>query len=145
MGPKPRKVIKGIGVAIATLCALGVLLLPLVTSSFRDRAVLTQRVQVDAADKLFGDGPTPIGSPQRMIIDDPKAIVGTKDGIRQVNDAYLQEHHIYPLQLKTVEFTVENARLGLIVGLVIGWLAFFLVRRKERKDEQNSGKPVVEG
>jgi hypothetical protein len=145
MASKLRKFVKGAGVAIAALCALGIVTLPMVTASYKAKAVLTQRVQVDAADKLFGDGPTEIGSPQLMIIDDPKAIVGTKDGVRQVNDAYLTSHHIYPLQLKTVDFTVENARLGLVIGLVIGWLAFFLVRRIEKKELEKSVVPIEAG
>jgi len=135
MGPKLRRFIKGAGVAVAALCAVGVVTLPMVTASYKARAVLTQRVQVDAAaDKLFGEGPTPIGSPQLMIIDDPKAIVGTKNGVREVDDAYLASHHIYPLQLKTIDFTVENTRLALVIGVLVGWFAYFMVRRKEKKE-----------
>jgi len=129
---KLRKFVRGAGLAIAILCALGLIALRFVRSSYTNRAVMTQRVQVDSADKLFGDGPTLIGSPQPMIIDDPKAVVGTKDGIRQVDDAYLQSHHIYPLQLKTVDFTITWTRILCLAGLVVGALAFVLLTRRKQ-------------
>ena len=134
MGLKARKLLMSAGVAAATLGAMGSISLPFVRQSFAAKAVLTQRVQVDAVDKLFNDGPTPIGSPQKMIIDDTKAVVGTKDGVRLVNDAYLQAHHIYPLQLKTVDFAVENARTGFLILFILGWAVFLLIYRKQRQE-----------
>ncbi len=135
MGLKLQKLFKGVGMAAAILGALGALSIPFVHQSYEAKSILTQRVQVDSADKLFNDGPTAIGSPQKMIIEDPKAVVGTKDGVRLVNDAYLQSHHIYPLQLKTVDFTLENARTGFVAVCAFGWLILLLIYRKQRREQ----------
>jgi hypothetical protein len=131
---KLRKVARWAGIAIAILGLVGLVTLPSIRDSYKTRAVLTQRVQVDKAGaSLFGDGTTPIGSPQFMIIDDPKAIVDqpkSNTGPRQVDDAYLQQHHIYPLQLKTVDFTLHLAQTALIAGVVFGLLVAFFSRPK---------------
>jgi hypothetical protein len=135
MGLKAQKFFRGAGMAAAVFGALGALSVPFVHQTYEAKSILTQRVQVDSADKLFNDGPTPIGSPQKMIIEDPKAVIGTKDGIRLVNDGYLQSHHIYPLQLKTVDFDLENARTGFIVVSALGWLILLLIYRKQKREQ----------
>jgi len=131
---KLQKIVFGIGVGVAGSCLFGLAVLPSIRESFNRRAIMTQRVQIDAAGaSLFGDGATPIGSPQPMIIDDPKAIVHQpkpKDGIRQVDDAYLEAHKIYPLQMKTVDYFVGLVRLGLIAGATIGGIAAFVSKPK---------------
>ncbi|HMS57200.1 MAG TPA: hypothetical protein PKA27_17585 [Fimbriimonadaceae bacterium] len=114
-----------------------------VEKSYADKAVLVQRVQIDsAASGLFGESePTPIGSPQLMIIDDPKAFLtsGDPNGARLVDDAYLQEKGIYPLQLKTVEFTAGTVRLAAFgIGGLLAVLGWFAGRRRARKPEPSS-------
>lgn len=132
-GGKLRKFLRIAGIGVAVICGLGFVALPAIRESYSSRAVLTQRVQIDAAGaSLFGDGATPIGSPQLMIIDAPKAIVGKpKDGVRQVDDAYLQKNHIYPLQLKTVDYTIAWIQKLLAAGIVIGALIAVVLRRKK--------------
>lgn len=143
MSLKSQNIAAALGLAAAILGALGALTVPFVRQSYSAKAILTQRVQVDSADKLFDDGPTPIGSPQKMIIEDPKAVVGTKNGVRMVNDAYLQQHHIYPLQLKTVDFTLDNARTGFIALSLCGWGVLGLIySRRKRLAAQSQPEPL---
>jgi hypothetical protein len=99
-----------------------------VVSSLLTRgAVLAQRIEPSVASSLFADGGpgTPIGSPQLVVIRDPVAFLEgtTQDGARFVNEQYLRENNIYPLQVKTVEF-FRNV-VALVAGLgaaLMGWL-----------------------
>jgi hypothetical protein len=96
-------------------------------------AVLAQRIIPQAGD-LFGDGGpgTPVGSPQVFIIRDPKAFIeGELNGAKLLNETYLQENKIYPLQLKTVTFARDVTALvsGLGLILLLGLLQFMRGRR----------------
>jgi hypothetical protein len=125
------KVLRKLGLIVAVLAAIALLASVPVLSSYESRAVLTQRVQVDdAAASLFGDGHRPVGSPQELVIDDPKAFVDGKgeNGARLVSENYLQEKGIYPLQLRTVQFVGSLTRIGLAVALVVGLLLVALTR-----------------
>lgn len=105
-----------------------------VESSYASRAKLVQRVRTDAADALFGGEATPVGSPQKLIIDDPKAFTGKKSagGAALVDEAYLEKNGIYPLQLQTVSYVAGLVRLaGASVG-VVGVLAAIVVGRRAR-------------
>lgn len=135
---KGRKAVKWVGWVLAFLCLGWLGMLPSILDGYKSRALLTQRVQVDKAGaELFGEGTTPIGSAQYMIIDDPKAVVrgtGSKEDPRQVDDGYLQAHKIYPLQLKTVEVVIGLIRTGCIGGLGFGLMLIVLAsvwRKKE--------------
>jgi hypothetical protein len=82
-----------------------------ISSVMTQNAVLAQRIEVQETGvaALFGtenEVGKPIGSPQRLIINDPKAFLEKtgENGLRYVNDKYLQENKIYPLQVLTVEF-----------------------------------------
>lgn len=105
--------------------------------SYRSRAQLIQRVQVDEASRLlFGDAGTPIGSPQKMIIDDPKAFLPGEvtGGVKQVDENYLVQKGIYPLQLKTVEFFAQSARIISAALALLSLLGFWLTSRRLRVD-----------
>ncbi len=131
----------------AALCVVGIIALPSIHESYRSRAVLTQRVQIDTAGAaLFGDGTTPIGTPQLMIIDDPSAVLPGKSasGIRQVDDAYLQKHNIYPLQLKTVDYAVHWARRLFAAAFVLCAVAVFMARpRRTDVEELPDDRPLA--
>lgn len=108
-----------------------------VVSSYASRAKLMQRAQVDdAAASLFGDStPTKIGSPQLMIVDDPKAILPGKGdrGAELLNESYLKSSGKYPLQLKTVEFVASLSRIGAAVVALLSLAGIgFLSKRKAR-------------
>ncbi len=82
-----------------------------ISSIITQNAVLAQRIEIQEAGvaALFGaenEVGKEIGSPQRLIINDPKAFLEKtgENGLRYVNDKYLQENKIYPLQVLTVEF-----------------------------------------
>ena len=96
-------------------------------------AQLVQLVQPDEAglNSLFADSSgvpgTAIGSPQTMIISDPKAFMdGTGSGGEKfVNDAYLKANNIYPLQVKTVNFFRDSvawvAGIGALLLAAFRW------------------------
>ncbi len=97
-----------------------------VSSIVTQNAVLAQRIEIREAGvaALFGaenEVGKPIGSPQRLIISDPKAFLEKtgENGLRYVNDKYLKDNNIYPLQALTVEFfrnvTAIIAGLGAII------------------------------
>ncbi len=130
---KARRAFFWIGTACAVVSITTLFAAPNVRQTYASKAVLTQIVQVDpAGESLFGDGATPIGSPQLMIIDDPKAVVpakGTSD-VCQVDDGYLKKNNIYPLQLKTVDFFVHWANMISVVGLIFGLILSVQFRKK---------------
>jgi len=87
-----------------------------------------QLVQKQDGSDIFGDTEyTKLGSPQMIIIDDPKAFLDKEeDGAKWVDDAYLKANKIYPVQLKSVDATLTIARyafgfFGLDL-LVLGWV-----------------------
>lgn len=103
-----------------------------VEQQFASRAKLVQRVVPSDASDLFGDVGENIGSPQELIIDDPKAFLNKKspEGAEYVNETYLKEKGIYPLQLQTVRFTASVVRMAGFADLVVcGALALILRRR----------------
>lgn len=108
-----------------------------VQGQYASKAQLVQVVQVDqAASDLFGDTePTPIGSAQMMIISDESVFLpnASADGARLADDAKLKAAGVYPLQLKTVEFTVGIVRLGLIGGGVVFALIAAVVSRRTKQ------------
>ena len=120
--------------AVGALCVLAVGISFIAQQSFSARAELIQRVAPDkAAADLFGDAePTPVGSPQLMIVGDPKAFLpGTSsEGAKLVNEAYLRENNIYPLQLKTVDFISNLVKMAGIAGAAVSFLGAWLIGRK---------------
>lgn len=128
------KVLGRICIGLAVCALLGLVATFPLESSFASRAKKVQRVQIDAASSLFDEAGVPIGTPQEMIIDDPKAFLGKKDesGAELVSENYLQEKGIYPLQLQTVRFLMGNARIGLGIGAVAFAVAGLLLVRKRR-------------
>jgi hypothetical protein len=94
-------------------------------------AQLVQLVQPDEVglNSLFADSSgvpgTPIGSPQTMIISDPKAFMdgAGSNGEKYVNDAYLKANNIYPLQVKTVNFFRDS--VAWVAGIAAVLMAAF--------------------
>lgn len=87
-----------------------------------------QLVQKQDGSDIFGEPEyTKLGSPQMIIIEDPKAFLDKEeDGAKWVDDAYLKANNIYPVQLKSVDATLTIARyafgfFGLDL-LVLGWV-----------------------
>jgi hypothetical protein len=101
-------------------------------------AQLVQLVQPGEAglNSLFADSSgvpgTAIGSPQTMIISDPKAFMeGTgSSGEKYVNDAYLKANNIYPLQVKTVNFFRDSvAWVAGVAALLMTAFRWWWMRR----------------
>lgn len=98
---------------------------------YEARATLVQRIQQDEAASLFGEAGTPIGSPQRLIIDDHGAFMaGEENGVRLVSQNYLDQHKIYPLQLQTIQFFMRYIRIGAGTVLVLSLAALGALRAK---------------
>lgn len=121
-----RKVLLvGLFLGVLTIVASAVL-----EKDYRSKAKMIQRVEKSSSGELFGDEPTPIGSPSLLIVEDPKAFAGEPvNGIYKVDEGYLKSKNIYPRQMKTVEFVLGNVRIGAFIGaLICGGFLFF--RRK---------------
>lgn len=122
--------------AMAVLAILALIATFPIEQSYRSRAKLMQRAQVDAdRQALFGDGVVKIGEPQLMIVEDPKAVLdGQGDrGAVLLNEAYLKEKGIYPLQLVSIEFFTGMARMvagGFLALVALGYGVARLRRRK---------------
>jgi len=103
-----------------------------VRSSYASKAKLIQRVEKSTGDDLFGDNGTVIGSPQMLIIEDEKAFLGpVKPGEPlSVDEKYLKDHNVYPLQLKTVDFFINYIRLSTGMSLIIAIIAYALASRR---------------
>ena len=108
----------------------------LVENSYAGKAQLVQRVEYDPASvSLLGEVGPMIGSPQKMIIDDPKAFVKGNGprGSLLVNDLYLKSHQIYPLQLQTVSFLSSLIRQTSLAVFVFAALVFSMLIRRARR------------
>jgi hypothetical protein len=91
------------------------------TSSLLTRnAVYAQLALKNEAAELFGDNSqkTLIGSPQVFLALAPQAFFeGTgENGAKLLNDSYLKQNNIYPIQVKTVEFVRNVIVLVCAVG-----------------------------
>ena len=123
------KLLTKLSLIAAVLAFLVALATVPVESSYASRAQLMQRMQKSAGDDLFGDQGTPIGSPQQFIVDDPKAILKEKgeNGVTLLDENYLLEKKIHPLELQTVRYVSGLVRLasgGAGVLLLLIFLAF---------------------
>lgn len=124
-------------IVLGILCGVAFAASIPIESSFSSRAKLTQRVEPNDFSAMTGEPGTKIGSPQMMIVDDEKAILpGTGDeGARLVNDKYLRENNIYPLQLQTVSEIIRMLRTGsAVTSAIFLGLAFFLRMRLTAKN-----------
>lgn len=110
-----------------------------IESNYASKAQLVQIVQVDqTASELFGDAePTPIGSAQQMIITDESVFLegSSSGGARLVDDAKMKAAGVYPLQLKTVEFTLGLLRVGLMIGAALLAVIGAVVARRQRRTD----------
>ena len=111
---------------LAGLLAIGSVV---ASSILTDKAVFAQLAEKSETAELFGDSQEQIliGSPQKFLALDPKVFLeGTGDqGAKLINDSYLRENKIYPVQVKTVEFF---RNVILLVCLLGGALMFGLWR-----------------
>lgn len=99
-------------------------------------AQLVQRVEPadEASAALFGDADqgTLIGSPQLLIVRDEAAFLpeGTVNGARLVNEKYLRERNIYPLQAKSVWFVRNLLLLTSLALFALGTVSWLIARRR---------------
>ncbi|GGK34182.1 hypothetical protein GCM10008955_30310 [Deinococcus malanensis] len=118
--------------------ALIVAIASLTTAAWMTRgAQQVQRVEpADAGSaSLFGDAGTGtlIGSTQLMIVRDPAAFLpgSSEGGARLVNEQYLREHGIYPLQVKSVWFVRNLILLASAVLFTLEGVAWLTARRSK--------------
>jgi hypothetical protein len=112
---------KTLFLTLAVLCAIAFVLTFPLQSTFRGKAKMIQRIEKSASGDMFGDEGTPIGVPMMQIIEDEKAFIGPADssGTYKVDEHYLSEHKIHPLQLKTVDFLASISRLGFVLSTIL--------------------------
>jgi hypothetical protein len=125
-----------------TIAALIVLIGSLIASSVMSNgAKLVQLIEPqDAATaSLFGDATTlepsglKIGSPQLMVVRDQKAFLegAGSSGERFVSKTYLDQHGLYPLQVKTITFFRDvTALISGVVAVLFGALWWLGSRKK---------------
>lgn len=125
---------KTIFLGLAILAAVVGLSSLLVSSMLTRGAVFAQLAQENEAAELFGDASqrTLIGSPQTFLPLAPQAFFeGTGDeGARLLNDSYLRQNNIYPIQVKTVEFLRNLTVLVCAVGGVLMLLLWQFASRQ---------------
>lgn len=111
-----------------------------VRGAYARKAKLIQRVEKPAGDDLFGEGGTIIASAQMLIIDDSHAFIGEPKAGEpySVDEKYLKDHNVYPLQLKTVDFFVDYSRLGAGIALILAGLTWAFATRRIK-----AGLPVA--
>lgn len=130
-----RRLIRVLPWLVAAVC--GALLLTAfgLEASYASRAKLFQRVEPSAEAELFGEIGEKIGSPQLMIVDDPAAVLPERGegGVALLDESYLREKGIYPLQLQTVRFVAYWVKLGSgVVGVLALVVGVFMLRRARR-------------
>jgi hypothetical protein len=93
-----------------------------VSTVFYANSFLAQRVEPHSPElaAALGEVGLPIGSEQRLVLFDQKAVLETKpDGLRVVSETYLTQNNIYPLQWQTVEFIRNILLLALGAKLLL--------------------------
>ena len=123
-------------VSVATLSLITFGATFLVERAYQRKAQLIQRVEFDTTSAaLLGEVGPMVGSPQMMIIEDPKAFIGGNGpmGSLLVNDLYLKSHQIYPLQLQTIAFVLRLTRQISLAMFAFASLGFsILISRGKR-------------
>jgi hypothetical protein len=121
---------------VAVLAILAFIATFPIRSNFAGRAKLAQRIEQSNADSLFDSQGAALGEPQLYIIDDPKAYLDGKgdEGQLLLNENYLKQNSIYPLQLQSVDFFATATRIGSGAALVVFGLGslWFSSRLKRR-------------
>jgi hypothetical protein len=129
------KRLKRVWLGLAVLAAV-VLVGSFLTSSLITRnAVLAQRIEAVTPEFAAilglpaGSKGNLVGSPQWLIINDPKALL-EKDpnGVQLVSESYLRENKIYPLQVITIEFFRNLVAAVAFCGLGLMLLLYRLAR-----------------
>ncbi|NUL83056.1 MAG: hypothetical protein HUU60_10075 [Armatimonadetes bacterium] len=140
------KILRGLfQVVLVASIVVGIGTYPIL-ANYTARAKLIQRVEHDPATaRLMGEPGAPIGSAHLMIIDDPKAFLPEfkeEGSPHYVNEAYLREHDIYPLQLRTVEEIAALLRYGALGGILVSIVGLTLLNRRSRR-VNNADKKVA--
>ena len=126
------KPLRTIAKAVAIVAAAILITTFPIEASFVARAQRVQRVLPSEQSELFGETGENIGTPQRVVIDDPKAFMtgDLADGTKRVNETYLQDNRIYPLQLQTVVAVLNYVRIGALTATLISMIAVVRTRQK---------------
>lgn len=129
---KVLRILALIGSFVSLLFLVGT---PIVQSQLNQKSQLVQRIQVDPSAELFGELGNPIGSPQRMIIEDKAAFLNKKspEGAEYVSEAYLKEHKIYPLQVQTVDFISRNILIASGIAFALFTVLYSIIQFKQSK------------
>jgi hypothetical protein len=117
-----RRLVKPASWVLAALCAAGFLLSFPVRANLEGQSAMIQVVRKDSAAGLF-EGESSlvnVGTPQRAILTDTSVKVeGPDKALVYADAAAMDAKGIRPLQMKTVDFVVSNARIGLGAGFLV--------------------------
>jgi len=129
------KVLRIIALIGSTVSLLFLVATPIVQTQLIQKSKLVQRIEVDPSAELFGELGTPIGSPQRMIIEDKSAFINAKspEGAEYVSEAYLKKNNIYPLQVQTVEYIARNILIASGTAFAIFTVLYNILQFKKSK------------
>ena len=102
--------------------------------SYLNKAKMIQRIQKSTSADLFGDEGIPIGQATMLVIDDPKAFIGGPDAneVYKVDEGYLTEHKVYPLQLKTINFIMFWTKVLSLLGAMVGMVGLTWINQKAK-------------
>jgi hypothetical protein len=107
----------------------------LVYAWFARSATLAQRIEPyqPAMAELLGEPGLTLGSPQVFVIRDDNAFLeGTGEaGERFLNETYLTQNGIYPLQLKEVAFWRNLISLGATAGFIVCGVLWLVLRARQ--------------
>ncbi len=124
---------------IALLGLIGRVATLVVAQTKLSRAELTQRIRPYDKDTeaLTGEPGDALGPSEKLIIDDPKAILPLKgkEGQRLVNEEYLTKNGIYPLQAKTVEYVSGLVGYGFLGVFLVGLVGGIFLRSRTLKSQ----------
>ncbi|HXH60871.1 MAG TPA: hypothetical protein VNI20_05880 [Fimbriimonadaceae bacterium] len=113
-------------------------------SKFAAKAELVQLVKPydSAMAQLLGEAGTPIGSPQKIILDDRSAVIEGRgqDGAVLVDEDKLKASGRYPVQLKTLDYVGGLVRGVGGVAFIVGAAVWLLLLRRRRLGKEG-GSP----
>ena len=137
------KLLRILGLIALAAGMVGLLGSTIARQVYSSQAQLIQRVNPIDPDiaALTGETGNPVGEPQLMIIKDKGAFLEgeTTEGAKLVDDSYLKDKGVYPLQLKTVKFATQMTLLASLVATGVGLAAFTVANRKHKLLETSGG------
>lgn len=106
-----------------------------VEGNYRSKSDMYQLVEPSNEAALFGEIGEKIGSPQMYVVFDQKAVLPSPEGeqTKFLNNTYLKQHGLYPLQMKTVSYLVGIVRIALGIAFLLALALLLMLRARSSK------------